>query len=61
VQVIVRDYEEALCCNSGKEDLVECAKISCPLWSKIPWLCACRILAERNKEEELVDVAPGWG
>jgi hypothetical protein len=59
--VIVRDYEEDLCCNSGKEDLAECAQISCPLWSKISWLCACRRLTEINKEEELVDVAPGWG
>jgi hypothetical protein len=25
------------------------------------WLCACNRLTEDNKEEELVDVAPGWG
>jgi hypothetical protein len=24
-------------------------------------LCACNRLTEDNKEEELVDVAPGWG
>jgi hypothetical protein len=24
-------------------------------------LCACNQLTEDNKEEELVDVAPGWG
>jgi hypothetical protein len=35
--------------------------ISFPLWSKISWLCACIILTERNKEEELVDVAPRVG
>jgi hypothetical protein len=34
VQVIVRDCEEALCCNSRKEDLVECTQIYCPPWSK---------------------------
>jgi hypothetical protein len=49
-----------LCCNIGKEDLARCT-ISCPLRSKISWLCACRRLTERNKEEELVDIAPGWG
>jgi hypothetical protein len=59
--VIVRDCEEDLCCNSGKEDLVECAQISYPLQSNISWLCACRRLTEINKEEELVDVALGWG
>jgi hypothetical protein len=24
-------------------------------------LCACNLIEEANKEEELVDVAPGWG
>jgi hypothetical protein len=24
-------------------------------------LCACNRLLEDNKEEELVDIAPGWG
>ena len=37
------------------------AQISFPLQSKISWLCACRILTERNKEEESVEVTPGWG
>jgi hypothetical protein len=58
VQVIVRDCEEALCCNSGKEDLAECTQISYPLRSKISWLYACRRLTERNKKK---DIAPGWG
>jgi hypothetical protein len=32
------------------------------MWSRILWLCACRRLMEENKEEEeLVDIALGWG
>jgi hypothetical protein len=59
--VIGRDCEEALSCNSGKEDLMKCVHIPCPQQSKISWFCAGRRLTKRNKEEELVDVAPGWG
>jgi hypothetical protein len=60
--VIVRDCAKDLCCNSGKEDLAKCVQISCPLRSEISWICACIILREGNKrEEELVDVTPGWG
>jgi hypothetical protein len=48
--------------SSGKEDLVRCVQISCPMQS---WLCGSvhvRGLKEDNKEEEeLVDVAPCWG
>jgi hypothetical protein len=49
--------------NSGKEDLARCAQISCPMWS---WFCGSvhvRRLEAANKEEEeeLVDVAPHWG
>jgi hypothetical protein len=48
--------------SSGKEDLVRCAQISCPMQS---WFCGSvhvRRLKEDNKEdEELVDVAPRWG
>jgi hypothetical protein len=48
--------------NSGKEDVVRCVQISCPMWS---WLCVSvhvRRLKEDNKEDEvLVDVVPSWG
>ena len=48
--------------NSGKEDLVKCAQISFPMRN---WFCGSvhvRILKEANKEDEdLVDVAQGWG
>ena len=49
--------------SSGKEDLARCTQISCPMQSGFLWLYACRILREDNKEkrEELVDVAPHWG
>jgi hypothetical protein len=42
--------------------MVRCMQISYPMQSRILWICACRILTKDNKrEEELVDVAPGWG
>jgi hypothetical protein len=48
--------------RSGKEDLVRCAHISCPMQS---WFCGSmqvRRLKEYNKEDkELVDIAPHWG
>jgi hypothetical protein len=48
--------------KSGKQDLVRCTQISCPMQS---WRCGLvhvRRLEETNKEEEeLVDVAPHWG
>jgi hypothetical protein len=47
--------------SSKKEDLVEYAQISCLLRSRILMLCACKKLDKDNKEEELVDIAPGWG
>jgi hypothetical protein len=52
--VTVRDCVKALCCNlaQGKEDLVKCAQISCPMRSRILWLCACRGLTEDNKEKK---------
>jgi hypothetical protein len=41
---------------------VECTQISCPMQSRILFLCACNLLTKDNRrEEELVDVAPGWG
>ena len=47
--------------SSKKEDLVECAQISCLLLSRILMLCACKNLDKDNKEKELVDAAPRWG
>jgi hypothetical protein len=48
--------------NSGKEDLVRCTYISCPMQS---WHCSLvhvRRLEETNKKRgRLVDVAPHWG
>jgi hypothetical protein len=41
---------------------VRCMQISCPMQSRVLWLCACKTIDRRNKEEEeLVDVAPHWG
>jgi hypothetical protein len=48
--------------RSGKKDLAKCVQISCLMRSRILWLCACRRLTkDNNREEELVDIAPGWG
>jgi hypothetical protein len=58
VQVIVEGL--VLYPSSKKEDLAECAQISYLLWSRIWMLCSCKKLENDNKEEELVDVAPGW-
>jgi hypothetical protein len=45
--------------SSGKEDLVRCTQISCPMRSWFFGSVHVRILTEDNKEEEeLVDVAP---
>ena len=51
---------KALCCNARKKDLASCADL-CPMRSRVLRICACNRLTKDNKEEELVDVAPGWG
>jgi hypothetical protein len=36
-------------------------QISCPMWSKFFVALCMYLIEEANKEEELVDVALGWG
>jgi hypothetical protein len=36
-------------------------QISCPMQSKVFVALCMYLIEEANKEEELVDVAPGWG
>jgi len=40
---------------------VKCVQISCPMWSRILWLCACRISTEDNKEKKSWWVLPQAG
>ena len=45
----------------GKKDMGRCAQISCPMWSRFFVALCMYLIEESNKEEELVDVSPGWG
>jgi hypothetical protein len=60
VQALAADCGRLSVVTQGRR-IQRAAQILCLVWSKGLRLCACNLLTEYNKEEDLVDVAPGWG
>jgi len=60
VQGIVTGFEVIFAIMQGRR-ILRGVQISYPKRSRVLRLYADNQLSEENKEEELVDVAPGWG
>jgi hypothetical protein len=58
--VVVLDCEGLFVVTQGRR-IYRAAQIFYPMWRRVLRICACNLLKKANKEEDLVDVALGWG